>query len=223
MEILIKLGNGIALLAISFLSAIVVITFHEFAHAYTSFRMGDKLPKFNRRLTLNPASHIDFIGLLFMVQTGLGWGNPVETSARNYKDKKKGNVLVGLSGLMASLMLGMVACAVLSVVLELGSKGMLSMPKYATVYTTAFLKSVFIMSFNYAFISLLPLKIYDGFMIWGGVIPPASQFKMFQYQGIIISIFILIILISPDIFLIFIEPLRALVGASIDSLVKLAI
>ena len=47
---------------------------HEFAHAFTAYRMGDHTPKLQGRLTLDPLAHVDWIGLimfLFLVSVGL--------------------------------------------------------------------------------------------------------------------------------------------------------
>lgn len=38
---------------------IVAITFHEFAHAYAAYKLGDDTPRMQGRLNLNPTSHLD--------------------------------------------------------------------------------------------------------------------------------------------------------------------
>lgn len=38
---------------------LVSIGIHEFAHAYTSYKLGDPTPKIQGRLTPNPLKHID--------------------------------------------------------------------------------------------------------------------------------------------------------------------
>lgn len=44
---------------------IVAITFHEFAHAYAAYKLGDDTPRMQGRLNLNPASHLDSIRICF--------------------------------------------------------------------------------------------------------------------------------------------------------------
>ena len=50
------------------LSSLVVIflilPFHEWAHAFVAYKLGDKGIKYRGRLTLNPIEHIDPIGAL---------------------------------------------------------------------------------------------------------------------------------------------------------------
>ena len=157
-----NLLNSFALLGISFLAAIIVVIVHEYAHAFTSWRLGDKLPKFNGRLTLGPRSHIDIVGILFMIHSGFGWGRPVETSPRHYKDKKKGTVLAGLSGPLLSLALAIIVQAILSVIKVKSLEGTYNLIGYADLYLKTFLGSISVFSFNLAVISLLPIHPYDG-------------------------------------------------------------
>ena len=54
----------------SFLAVTVVLTLHEFAHAYVAYKCGDPTPKFNKRLTLNPLAHFDILGLVLFAFAG---------------------------------------------------------------------------------------------------------------------------------------------------------
>ncbi len=218
MIILLEALKVLGSFGIWFLAAVVVVTVHEYAHAFTSWRLGDKLPKFNRRLTLNPVSHTDIVGILFFMATSFGWGRPVEISPKHYKDKKKGVVLVGLSGPIASVMLA-VAAAVLVKVLSIS--GNLNLPIYILDYLSQFFSKIYLYSFNLAIISLIPMFPFDGFMVWGKIISPKGQFKLFQYQNLMLTIFLVIILISKDFIDIFIAPVRNIVGGSISGIIEL--
>ena len=58
-------------LLVMILPAIFIgLTFHEFAHAFVAYKLGDQTPKLQGRVTLNPMAHIDLVGLLclFFVQ-----------------------------------------------------------------------------------------------------------------------------------------------------------
>ena len=50
----------------------VVLTFHEFAHAFVAYRCGDPTPKLAGRLSLNPLKHFDPIGLVCFALVGFG-------------------------------------------------------------------------------------------------------------------------------------------------------
>ena len=51
--------EGIMGMLMSLPGVIIAITFHEFAHAWTAYKLGDNTPMYQGRLNLNPLSHID--------------------------------------------------------------------------------------------------------------------------------------------------------------------
>lgn len=54
----------IVYLLASFLAVMVVITLHEFSHAFVAYKCGDPTAKFNGRMTLNPVKHFDPLGIV---------------------------------------------------------------------------------------------------------------------------------------------------------------
>ena len=68
-------------------AVIIAITFHEFAHGYAAYKLGDDTAKRQGRLSLNPFAHLDPIGTLMLLVAGFGWGKPVEVDPRNYTRK----------------------------------------------------------------------------------------------------------------------------------------
>lgn len=71
-----------ARLSISTILARVIILFlctpiHEWAHAWSAYRLGDDTASRQGRLTLNPMAHFDPIGSLLLLVSGFGWGKPV--------------------------------------------------------------------------------------------------------------------------------------------------
>jgi len=80
---------------------IIAMTFHEFAHAWMADRLGDKTPRIQGRLTLNPLSHIDPFGLVLLLFANIGWGKPVEINPNNFNSNKSRStceMLVALAG-----------------------------------------------------------------------------------------------------------------------------
>ena len=55
----------------SFLAVMVVVTVHEYAHAYVAVKYGDPTPQLNGRLSLNPMQHFDPLGILMFAVKGL--------------------------------------------------------------------------------------------------------------------------------------------------------
>jgi Zn-dependent protease len=88
------------------------LTAHEFAHAWVALRQGDDTAYRQGRVTMNPAAHVDIIGTLVFpalaIGTGmplLGWAKPVPTDPRNYRNYKRGDILVSIAGVCANAIL----------------------------------------------------------------------------------------------------------------------
>jgi len=64
---------------------LIAISFHEFAHGYVSYKMGDPTPKRDGRLTLNPFKHLDLMGTLCLLLFHMGWAKPVRINTACYK------------------------------------------------------------------------------------------------------------------------------------------
>ena len=87
---------------------ILGLSFHEFAHAWMSNKLGDPTPKRQGRLTINPLAHIDWIGFLCLLLVGFGWGKPVEIDPRYYKHRRRDEFLVAIAGVTMNLILAIV-------------------------------------------------------------------------------------------------------------------
>ena len=49
---------------------IIGLSLHEFAHAKVANMLGDDVPKLQGRVSLNPAAHIDILGLFAIIFIG---------------------------------------------------------------------------------------------------------------------------------------------------------
>lgn len=92
---------------------LVSVVLHEVAHGWVALKQGDETAQRAGRLTLNPIPHIDLLGsivvptLLALMPGGLlfGWAKPVPVDPRNFRDYRKGDILVSLAGVVANLLL----------------------------------------------------------------------------------------------------------------------
>ena len=90
---------------------LIAITFHEFAHGYVAYKLGDNTAKNEGRLSLNPLAHLDPIGTLMLLFAGFGWGKPVQVNPANYTRKismEKGEALVSAAGPIMNIILAFV-------------------------------------------------------------------------------------------------------------------
>jgi Zn-dependent protease len=99
--------NRLVTLAILFLTS---MPFHEWAHAWTAFQLGDDTAARQGRLTINPLAHLDPIGTLSLVFFGFGWGKPVPVSPYRLRGNMRGSqALVSVAGPLSNLVLAMLA------------------------------------------------------------------------------------------------------------------
>ena len=141
---------------------IIALTFHEAAHGYMSYWLGDPTPKIQGRLSLNPVHHIDPVGFVTLLLFGFGWGEPVRIDPRYYKHRRRDEFLVSVAGVATNLLL--------AVVTSFAIKAMLNSMSEAFYYGIGgvlldillylFSINLVLMAFN-----LLPVPPLDGFGI----------------------------------------------------------
>lgn len=86
-------------------SILVAATIHEYAHAYTAFKLGDATAKAEGRLTLNPIKHIDPIGFISMILFRFGWSKPVPINENNFTKREFHTALVAIAGPISNILL----------------------------------------------------------------------------------------------------------------------
>ena len=107
-------------LAFVILSALLLysVIFHELAHGWVAYKMGDPTAKWLGRLTLNPVKHLDPIGTLMLLFIGFGWAKPVPINLENIPGDKrrKGLILVSAAGITANIIFAFVALLLLRLI-----------------------------------------------------------------------------------------------------------
>ncbi len=147
---------------------LLAFTFHEFAHAITADRLGDKTPRFQGRLTLNPIAHIDPIGFIMILILGFGWAKPVQTNPSAFKNYYKDDLKVSLAGPMANMALAFIFSIILALFLKSGlAYNQLGSIIHMIIYYTAYLNCVLL------FLNLIPIPGFDGFHILRDLFPKA--------------------------------------------------
>ncbi len=171
---------------------LLAFTFHEFAHAFTADRLGDKTPRFQGRLTLNPIVHIDPMGFLLILLVGFGWAKPVQTNPSAYKNYYKDDLKVSLAGPMANLILGFLF-AIFTVLFVNFS------PMQGTLNSVIIRILVLTGSINCLlfFLNLVPVPGFDGFHILRDLFPKFfynMSDTITRYQFLLFMVLILPIL-----------------------------
>ncbi len=84
------------------------LCFHEFAHAWVAFKLGDPTSKNSGRLTLNPMAHLDLMGSLMILFVGFGWAKPVPVDSRYLRNPRKDMMKIAFAGPAANLLLAFI-------------------------------------------------------------------------------------------------------------------
>lgn len=117
--------------------------------------LGDKGPKYDGRLTIVPASHIDLVGAVSLIIFGLGWAKPMAIDARHFRIGRIGMVVVILAGFIGLL----VTAALLDALIL---PALTTLPHTAALTTAAFLMAASSLSIWFAVLSLVPAPPLTG-------------------------------------------------------------
>ena len=120
---------------ITYLGLVMLLTFHEFGHAWVAMKCGDNTARDQGRVSLNPLAHIDPIGTvllpLLMIFLSpnisrfmIGWAKPVPVSLDNLEHGNRDDILVTLAGPAMNLILAVVLVGLARVGLILHSDPM---------------------------------------------------------------------------------------------------
>jgi Zn-dependent protease len=116
------LAQGLA----RYLCIVVIITLHEFGHAWAASKCGDDTARSLGRVTLNPIAHMDPIGtvvlpllVVLLSASGsslagfiIGWGKPVPVNPLYFRHRVRDDILVSMAGPAMNVLLTIVVMAV---------------------------------------------------------------------------------------------------------------
>src|SRR5690349_16718202 len=96
---------------------VLSLSVHEWAHAYSAFRLGDDTAARQGRLTLNPIAHIDPLGTLVLPLLGIpfGWAKPVPVNAARFDRKVSmgtGTLITAAAGPFSNVVLAVLCIVV---------------------------------------------------------------------------------------------------------------
>ena len=108
------------LFVMSGVACLICLTVHELSHGLAAYKLGDPTAKLNGRLTLNPLSHVDWIGLFLLLAVGVGWAKPVPVDPRNFREPRKGMAMTALAGPLSNFVLALVSLGIGSLLFHFG-------------------------------------------------------------------------------------------------------
>jgi Zn-dependent protease len=168
------------------------VVVHEVAHGWVALKQGDTTALMLGRLTFNPIPHIDPVGSIavpaFLALSGspflLGWARPVPVNTRNFRNFKRGDILVSLAGVASNLLLAFIFAFLLVGILWLQR----SMPAQADwwepmgrMFGYGITINLVLMVFN-----LVPIPPLDGSHVFYYLLPPelGARYRSLGMYGI---------------------------------------
>ena len=162
-------------LAFVILSALLLysVIFHELAHGWVAYKMGDPTAKLLGRLTLNPVKHLDPFGSLMLLIVGFGWAKPVPINLGNIPadQRRKGLILVSAAGITANIIFAFVALLLLRLISPEPS-GMAGQVLLLLAHI-----NIILAAFN-----LIPIPPLDGSKILMGFAPESVNRALYQIE-----------------------------------------
>ncbi|MDR2350761.1 MAG: site-2 protease family protein [Deltaproteobacteria bacterium] len=156
------------------------LTFHECSHAAAAYALGDDTAKRQGRLTLNPLVHLDFIGTLCIVLSGIvGWAKPVPVNPWNFKNPVKGMAIVAIAGPLANFLIAVAVSLLIRAFVQ--TDLLFRLPAFFSEPLEKMLYIAFFLNIGLCFFNLLPVPPLDGFRVLSVFLPPRATEALHRY------------------------------------------
>ena len=158
-------------------AVLLCLVLHETCHGIAAYCLGDPTAKREHRLSLNPLRHIDWVGLLAMVLTGVGWAKPVPVNPNYFKHPKRGMAITALAGPVSNLLLALV--------LLFGAKLLyvraLATGEFSQLWFS-FLLNTAMLSIGLGVFNLIPIPPLDGSKVLAVLLPDRQYQWLMRYE-----------------------------------------
>ena len=180
------------------LAIMIALVLHEWAHAFAACKSGDNTAKLMGRLSLNPAKHVEPIGLVMFLLVGIGWAKPVPVNPFNYRNFKWGNFFVSVAGVTVNLILGILASLMFYILWRFGD-----MANAGIVFLYMFFMYAMVINFSLMIFNLLPIFPLDGYNMLVSFTKPNNRYMKFvrDYSQVLLIVVLVVSMVTGGIFL----------------------
>ncbi len=168
------------------------ITVHEFAHAYTAYKLGDPTAKSLGRLTLNPLAHLDPLGTLSLLLLGFGWGKSVPVNYYNLKNPQRDMALISFAGPGSNFAMALILTGAVKMFEQLLFPDGNLAATGISLLIKGLIYPIILYNIILGLFNLIPIEPLDGFKIVNGILPPrlSAQWVQMAPFGLYILIFL---------------------------------
>ena len=174
---------------------LISLTIHEFSHGYVAYLLGDDTAKRAGRLTLNPISHIDPLGLIMLFIARIGWAKPVPINPYNFQNYKKDTAITAAAGPVSNFIVAILLSIVFSIYKNIDP----TIVNYAgqiTKLAPYIIHFAILINLALGLFNLIPVPPMDGSKILGGFLSDEAFYKYTAKEKQGAQILMIILLIS---------------------------
>ena len=167
---------------------LIAITFHEAAHAYTAWKLGDDTAFRLGRVTFNPLKHVDPFGtillpaLLFLANAPFlfGWAKPVPVQFGRLANPRRDMAIVAIAGPVTNVILAFASAVLFHLVWLL--------PEAAAPWLAQTLSRSILLNLVLAIFNMIPVPPLDGSRIALSLLPGAAarQYAKLERFGFLV-------------------------------------
>ncbi len=194
---------------------------HEYAHGYAALRQGDPTAQSLGRLTWNPVKHIDpfltiLMPLVMFMTLGVAFGGakPVPVDPRNYRNYRRGDIIVSLAGIAANLALA-VLLTVSIIAVHYVARLVPALSSFVGFMQLMFIYGITI-NLLLAVFNLMPIPPLDGSHVVKHLLPPAWARQYQRLAGVGFMLLIALVVFGEGLLTAWLEPVFFLGGLAIN-------
>lgn len=190
---------------ISVLCFVPAIVLHEASHGFAAYKLGDPTAQRAGRLSFNPLKHVDPFGtvimpllLIAMNMPVFGYAKPVPYNPAYFENPRKGDLIVGLAGPAANLVMAVLAGLVAwALYLVLPVAQLVQQSDLFYYFYLMFLPMFALINLYLMFFNLLPIPPLDGSSIFAFFLPQKYLPQYYKVQRYAMPVFLIVVLLVP--------------------------